>query len=134
MPQDTPSPRGLRWIAIVWGVIFLLWLPFEDLGVQSVGLLAAALCFLMAFSFLNRNQSPQNNLIMRYSITGIIAGLTTAPLAVALMAFKSGAHGHTLPDFTPDQMLTILRRAPVWSMSGLLIGLGSGWWRLSRQK
>jgi hypothetical protein len=42
------------------------------------------------------------------------------------MIFKMGLHGHPNPDFTPEQLLEIFYRTPVFILAGLLIGSGIG--------
>jgi hypothetical protein len=54
-------------------------------------------------------------------------------VAIFLMALKSGIHGHGTPDFTVAQMQEILLRTPFFAISGLLVGLGSGFWRFARK-
>jgi hypothetical protein len=67
-------------------------------------------------------------------LVGTLAGLMVAPLALLLMAFKTGLHGHGTPDFTPAQVQAVLLYSPAWGGSGLLLGLGSGLWRIANCK
>jgi hypothetical protein len=64
--------------------------------------------------------------LLRYLIAGLLAGLAVAPLASFLMVFKTGLHGHGFPDFTPEQIVAVLHRTPIFASSGFFLGLGSG--------
>jgi hypothetical protein len=47
------------------------------------------------------------------------------PLAIGLMAFKSGLHGHNAPDFTLAQMQAALDLFPYFALAGLGVGLAA---------
>ena len=64
--------------------------------------------------------------LLQYLSAGLLAGLAVGPLASFFMIFKTGLHGHGAPDFTPQQMAAVLLRTPIFGISGLLLGLGSG--------
>jgi hypothetical protein len=67
-----------------------------------------------------------------YPLAGLLSGLAVTPLALLLMAFKSGVHGHGLPDFTPNQVTLVLLSTPAWAAAGLLVGLGIALWMKAR--
>ena len=43
-----------------------------------------------------------------------------------LIAFKTGLHAHPVPEFTYEQITSIIRRTPTWLISGFFIGIGIG--------
>jgi hypothetical protein len=123
------SPSGLLWFrlaVLAWGLLVLFWLPFEDLDQRWVIAFAAALCLLAAARFLlpSRTAGQVSQPWWTAPLIGALAGACVAPLAVLLMWIKTGLHGHTSPDFTFDQVISILFRAPYWAAGGLLVGLG----------
>ena len=66
-------------------------------------------------------------------VTGILVGLAIAPLTILLMAIKTGIHAHPIPDYSYEQIFTVISRIPVWVISGLLIVFGIGIW-MNRSK
>ena len=122
-------------MALILGACILLWLPFEDTHTTwalGFGVAIAAWCaaFVMTKLWARLTaQHPQFRplaLLARFSLVGLLAGLAVSPLALFLMVFKTGLHGHGFPDFTFDQLLSVLRRTPVFGLSGLLLSLGIG--------
>jgi hypothetical protein len=129
--RSASSPLWFKLAALAWGVLALLWLPVEDLDLRWVSTFAAALCALAAarFTLPSPTAGQKNRPWWLDPLIGLLAGLCVPPLAVLLMIFKSGLHGHTIPDFTPDQIFSVLYQAPYWAAGGLLIGLGLGIFR-----
>jgi len=122
-------PR-LRLFFFLLGVVFLFWLPFEDSQILIPVLLAFATSLLWVVRISSaRPLNTYKDLIWQIWI-GILAGLAVAPLAVFIIFFKNGLHNHGVPDFSPAQLIFIFRRTPLWGGVGLLIGLGSGIWRM----
>ena len=119
----------LRLAGLLIAVSLFIWIPFEDLGLQWVLTLSAAICAWGAVRFLLNRVVSGCQLVLWHSLVGCLAGLAVAPLAALLMLLKSGLHGHAAPDFTVDQIQTVFGLAPYLSLSGLLIGLGFGLWR-----
>jgi hypothetical protein len=52
-----------------------------------------------------------------------ILGLLFGILSLALMAIKTGLHGHG-PEFTPDEITWVISQMPLWGLFGLLVGAG----------
>jgi hypothetical protein len=121
--QLSPTRRLLRNLALILGGIMLLWLPLEDVHENWVILFALALCALAAAWFLAPFPAWSGKGRLAYPLAGLLAGLAVTPAALFLMAFKTGIHGHSAPDFTPDQVTSVLLRTPVWVLAGLLLGL-----------
>lgn len=131
-PDRLPLRVWLRISALILGIALIVWLPIEDVNLNQVLFFANAICAWWAVRFL-LDISPQNPaLLWRHVLIGLVAGLAVSPVALFLMAFKSGLHGHGIPDFSAGQILSILARSPVWIVAGLLLGLGVALARLSR--
>lgn len=124
--------RRLRNLALLEGAGLLFWLPIEDLSTSWVIGFAILLSTTAAAWAFMRLQERRRLPGWMLPLAGLLAGLAVTPFSVFLMAFKSGLHGHTLPDFTPAQVASVLARTPVWTGAGLLIGLGLGLWRQAR--
>lgn len=135
-PAHRPRLRLLRISALVLGAIMLFWLPIEDPDERLVILFAAAICALAAAYFLVSSMVWQkepsrmaasalrNGRWLMVPLICTLAGLALTPVTLFLMAFKSGLHGHSSPDFTPGQITAVILRTPIWTGAGLLIGLG----------
>ena len=133
-----PLPRRLRALALLLGVALLAWLPIEDTQLFAVILFATFIAALagaqLAQIFQLRPFIQRLPPAVRWGLWALIAGILIAPLAVLLMALKTGLHGHSRPDFTADQVLNVLRRAPIFMLSATLFGLGVGLYRASKSE
>jgi hypothetical protein len=130
--ESARAPLWLRLAALLLGIALLLWLPLEDVSVNWVLFFAGAINLWWAVRFLAaRSSTNSNRLIVHYLWVGTIAGLAVPPLAVLLMVFKSGVHGHGFSDFFPDQLQAVLLRTPAWGGAGFFLSLGSALWRLA---
>ncbi len=128
--QQKTIPLRMRLLAIILGMVFLFWLPFEDTNSFNAILFAIAICtWITIVSFLQTEEKQPVNL-KRYILAGTIAGALITPLTLILMAFKTGLHGHQSPDFTAQQILSVIRKTPFWILGGFLIGLGSRIWTI----
>ena len=114
----------LRWSGLIWiGGVFL-WLPFEDAGTGWALLLAGVGAAWAAAWFLARPKLKDNHNARRLPLAGLLAGLAVTPLAILLMAVKSGVHGHLSADFSITQILGVLVSTPFWALAGLFVGGG----------
>lgn len=120
------TPAWLRLAALFLGISLLLWLPVEDTNEIRVVLAAASVTTWLALRHLVQLPAPGSRSLIRYILVGTLAGLAVTPLALFLMAFKTGLHGHESPDFTAEQIFFVVYRTHVWGFAGLLLGLGSG--------
>ena len=145
-------PLLLRLTALIIAVAIILWLPIEDVGVHYVLVFAILISAWLAARFLTvatfpvapsqallgrnregRNREAGRRFIIKHIIIGTLSGAAVSPLALLLMAFKSGLHGHGQPDFTLSQMAAVLARTPVWALAGFLTALGIAIARLARR-
>lgn len=123
---------GLRIVTFMLGAVFLFWLPIENDRIWMPTMIAFAVSLLWAFWInISRTIRTVKDIVWQMWI-GIFSALTVTPMTVLLIFFKSGLHNHDVPDFTPEQILFILQRTPLWAGVGLLIGLGSGIGRIAR--
>jgi ABC-type Fe3+-siderophore transport system permease subunit len=118
---------------VLLGIGILIWVPFEDSSELGVLSFSGAICTWFAVRLLISPPRQSQQFILRHILVGAGVGLILSPLVVFLMVFKSGIHGHGLADFTVDQMVTVLSRTPYFALGGLLVSLGIGIWRLTRQ-
>jgi hypothetical protein len=120
--------RALPWLALIYGVIALLWLSREDNDVVWVVMLGGALSLLLvAFAVtghLGGRRMTAFSLLVGSVLLGLLAGLGTAVAAILLMLFKNAWHAHLFLDYPPPLMLGILERAPAWALAGGFAGLG----------
>ena len=133
-PTGTKGKFWLRISGLILGTGVLVWLPVEERSELGVLVISGAICTWSAVWLLIKPFLNEKQLIMRHILVGTGAGLILAPLAILLMALKSGIHGHGMPDFTVSQMQDILSRIPYFVLSGFLVGVGSGLWRLAMRE
>ena len=129
----SPLPLQMRFLAIILGVTLLLWLPIEDTTEIWAILFAIAISIWLAIAFLTPKRVSLRSPLYNYILIGSLAGILITPVALLLMAFKTGLHGHETPDYTVQQLISILRRTPIWIAGGFLIGTGGGIWLTKRQ-
>jgi hypothetical protein len=112
--------------AFALGILMFFWLPVEDTDEKWVLAFAAAVnTWFVAHHLVNLPPAAQKSL-PRHILGGMLAGLAITPVALFLMAFKTGMHGHGMPDFSAEQILSVVSRTPIWGSAGLLLGLVSG--------
>ena len=134
--NNQPVARGRVWLrltALILGFGILIWLPVEDQSELGVLIASGAICTWFATRLLITAPQENRQLILRHALVGSGSGLLLAPIAIILMAVKSGIHGHGTPDFSVDQMQSVISRIPFFVLSGFLIGLGSGVFRLAKR-
>ena len=124
--QQKTIPLRMRLTAIILGMVFLLWLPIEDTSEYTAIVFAFAICGWLAAAFLMLRMKTHPAKLYYFILFGSIAGAFITPLTLFLMAFKTGLHGHQSPDYTAQQMLSVVRKTPIWILGGFLISLGSG--------
>jgi hypothetical protein len=125
LPEKLP---GLRILSLLAAVAFIVWIiPEGDIRqtvVLAMLLSIAAAGQLWQHRLAGRHLSLRRWLLMT-ALTGLLVGLGTAVLALLLMVIKTGLHGHG-PEFTAEEFDWVLRQAVVWTLAGLLAGVGAG--------
>lgn len=128
--QYPRSGQSFRLAALTLGGLLLIWLPIEDTQETLAILFASAICALLAWRVLSPHALAN---WLRYLSVGLLAGLAVSPIALFLMAFKTGAHGHGVPDFTPAQIASVIQRTPIFILGGVLVASGYAAWRAARR-
>lgn len=119
-PGSVLPPAAMRAVGGAWLVLLLVWLPFEDTSILFPLLLAVDLCIWLALRLW-----PFWSTLGDVLIASLAAGawLAAAPvLALGLMIFKGGLHGHSFPDFALSQFGYVLLAVPVCAGLGALLG------------
>jgi hypothetical protein len=124
----------MRWIVrIAWavaGVIWLLWIGYEDREQSAVTAVAALVAGAFGLSGFARWVGPdeitRRTWLVRTALAGTAAGASVGPLAALFMILKLGLHTHVVPHFDVADLMTVLGRTPVWTAIGLLAGLAGG--------
>lgn len=121
--------RSPAWLTLSGFVLLILsfsWLRLEDTDEKYVLAYAAAVNAWLATRYIARQSPAVRRSILRHVLVGSLAGLAIIPVTVSLMALKTGLHGHGTPDFTIEQILSVMNRWYIWGSAGLLLGLLSG--------
>ena len=129
---------GLTLFTYLFCVVFFFWLGLEDRSLVVVTLLGAGLTVVFVAHGLLRRFGGAALSVRKSSLLlcagGLLAG-GLAPLATAvLMAVKVSLHSHAVPDYTPEAVLAVVARLPVWTVAGLLAGAALALWAYSRRK
>jgi len=98
----------------------------------GVLVIAGLVCTWGAIWLLLRIGSSGKHTLLRHIVIGGGVGLLLVPLAILLMAIKTGIHGHGTPDYTVHQMQDVLSRIPFFVLGGVLLGTGSGLLRTAK--
>lgn len=113
------TPFALRMIGASWLLAFLIWLPFEDTHIVFALALALDLCIWLAF----RKWASWIDLDLPLALLASSIWLAAVPLiGVAMMAFKSGLHGHGFADFSARQVTTTIFAIPICFVVGGVLG------------
>ena len=119
-----PKIRGLKWLTIIVGLYAIVWLSLEGAVAQVIAL-AVGLALLGAGYLTQRLMGGRELTVSQWLLfagsLGAITGLTCGLLVLALMAIKTGLHGHG-PEFTASQIERAVAQIPLWTLSGLIAG------------
>lgn len=128
IPNEISHPmmnRILRYAAIFLALLFFIGLPREDVSMGPVTVYAALWAIWLALRVFI-NQAPSIPIWQRLLYGVLIAG--AVPLfAVCLLLFKSGLHAHGFPEYSAQQLITLLWQTPWWALGG---AVGAGLWVL----
>ncbi|MGH2582167.1 MAG: hypothetical protein ACRDFQ_04655 [Anaerolineales bacterium] len=113
------SSLNLRAAGIVWMLVFLIWLPFEDTQTGFTVVLAAAGVFWLVL----KQRFDWRGGWLGAGAWGAALGTAVPLAAVALMAFKGGIHRHGFADFSARQVLGVLELLPICIVTGIGVAL-----------
>jgi hypothetical protein len=126
MRSSTAIPSHWKpYLAILLSIAILLWLPFEDNSESQALIFAVALSTLLTTRYLPQNNSNSTVRVFRHLAIGGLAGAAVTPIALLLMVFKTGIHGHGISDYSTEQIVHVVLITPVWIIVGIIAGLGS---------
>ena len=111
-----------RRLGIIWVVALIIWLPIEDTQVWLSLVLALAACIWLGMRLLTTRAKFR---IWQANAYGAVLGAGVPLIAISLMAFKSGLHGHGFPDFTARQVWSMWSAVPYGLALGGLLGFAS---------
>ncbi len=110
----------LRRLGTIWIIALVLWLPIEDTQVWLSAAIALIACLWFGLRVLSSKRSSANWLLVA---GGALLGAAAPLLAISLMAFKSGLHGHGFPDFTARQVWAMWSAIPFSLLAGSLLAI-----------
>jgi hypothetical protein len=125
IPQKIP---GLKWLTVIVGLYGLGWLSLEGAIGQviplavGIGLLGAGYATQRLLG--GRELIPSRWLLFCAAM-GALLGLGCGLLVLILMTVKTGLHGHG-PEFTTAEIQWTISQLPLWTLAGLIGGLGLG--------
>jgi len=131
----TRSATSLRThlLAIFGGTALFFWLPVEDATETYAILFSIFICTLLTALLLVRTKNLTSLPFHYFILSGILAGTAVAPMTLLLIAFKTGLHAHPVPDYTYQQIISVIRRMPIWMSGGFFISMGLGIWLRSHR-
>lgn len=119
---------GLKAATILLSLYAAVWITLEAalpraaaLGIGVVLVTAGQLLQ----KYLGGRRLPLVRWLLVAAVTGLLIGLASGLLTLFFMAVKTGLHAHG-PEFTPAEITWVLRQIPLWTLAGLLAGLGLG--------
>ena len=115
MGNHLPFSLSRQKIILGWVFLALGWLLIEDQTTFFPILLALPLGGLVARLCRQKFQ-------LKHILCGLVGGLVIAPTVLLWMAFKTGIHGHMSPDFSPAQIILVVKSTPLWTLAGGLLG------------
>jgi len=119
---------GLRGITAVYALFAFVWIALEGAMTNAVGMgvgITAVLLAYLAQYFLGGREFPARRWWGITAVGGLLFGLGSGLLTLLFMAVKTGLHAHG-PEFTPQEITWVINQIPLWSVVGLLAGLGLG--------
>jgi len=125
VPERIP---GLKAATILLGLYAAVWISLEgalsQVVVMGAGVAAVAAGHLLQ-KYLGGRRLPVSRWLVVMAATGLSTGLSSSVLTLIFMAVKTGLHAHG-PEFTPAEIAWVLNQIPLWTIAGLLAGLGLG--------
>lgn len=125
-------PRGgaaIRWAALLYGGMVLVWLNLEDTRVWPVALLGWSGALLLAAGMTTRHVGgavlSRGTVLLGGALIGAGVGLGSSLICAGLMFFKNALHAHLFLDYPPLMLLAMIQRGPGWAAAGALLGFSA---------
>ena len=109
---------------MITGVLFFVWLPFDDATPLPAMLLGGAFAALLAVRWLSDKAQNDRQPFRRLWRAGLVAGGLTLPITWGLMILKISAHGHVPVENAPGQFAAVASVTPLLVAGGGLIAAG----------
>ena len=126
--QIPNEARGFKWLVILWAGTAVVWSVLEgDFGrVLFFGFLSTltGVAYLFQRAMAGRSFSAVSGLLLM-ALWGLAVGAGTVLMTLFLMAVKTGLHAHG-PEFSTADINNVWQQLALWSVVGLLGGLGLG--------
>ncbi len=117
--------RLLTVLTYVIGLAFFVWLGAADESAWGATALGALLPALFLAHFLLRRFGGQSLLLRKVMLliaaSGLLAGCVAPLVTAMLMAIKVSLN---VTLYSPELVLNMLERTPLWALSGLIVGAG----------
>ena len=127
-PPDLLMVRRVAWGTV--GVLWFLWIAYEDQGPIAIALFSVVIAFASGLEAVHRwigfDALPRRKWLIRTGTVGLVAGAAVGPIAALLMLVKMGLHQHPEPDFIPADFVQAMWRVPLWAVLGAAIGVALG--------
>ena len=126
--QFSPKVSGLRWLLVVWLVYTAVWMSREGALWQVVIMGPATAVLLLGYGWerwLGGKSVGRGSGTVLTAVSGLLLGSGSAILSLVFMAVKTGLHAHG-PEFSQAEITWIMNQLPLWTVVGLLVGLGIG--------
>lgn len=125
--SKAPSIQNIRlgWLGLVVTGGIIIWLRLEDVGGKHALLLGFGLSiwgWVLA--------AVKRGVVWRasaYAVLGTLIGFFTPFMAILIIVFKGGIHGHGYLDLSIYEIRDILRSAPSWGIVGAASGFILNW-------
>lgn len=120
--------RLLRPLTILWVIYGLVWIVLEG-ALWSVTLMAVLTTAVSILTILQKQLGGKSfsrgKVVGITAVSGLAFGLVSALLTLFFMAVKTGLHAHG-PEFSQAEIEWVINQIPLWTIAGLLLGLGIG--------
>jgi hypothetical protein len=119
---------GLRLFSILVAIYAAVWISLEGAKQQVILLAIAFMLVITGYlvqRYLGGKQLSARRWLLYSAGLGVIIGLGSAFLTLIFMAVKTGLHGHG-PEFTQAEIEWVIGQIPLWTLTGLIAGLGLG--------
>jgi hypothetical protein len=123
-PAEIPGRRVIIAILLLFAAV---WVPLE--GDLRLDIILSGLILVVTFGALTRFLAGRRLTLAQWlslmMTAGLVAGGGLVLLILFLMMLKTGLHAHG-PEYTSAEIAWVWSRLLLWSVLGLLAGLGLG--------